>query len=301
MRLEDQRESTNIEDRRGARGGGGLGGMVGGRRGGIGLGTIVIAIIAAWLFGINPLTVMGLLSGGGAPVMAPAQQAAPAQGAGNTGPLSDEMGRFVSKVLASTEDVWNVQLPKQLGMQYRAPVLQLFDGRTTTACGLGSAASGPFYCPGDQKVYLDTSFYRILKDRMGAPGDTAQAYVIAHEVGHHVQNMLGVMAKTEQMRGRMTEEQNNAISVRVELQADCFAGVWAHFASGKGLFESGDLEEALTAAAAVGDDKLQRESQGYVRPDAFTHGTSRQRMNWFRQGLTTGDMKQCDTFGVRNI
>jgi uncharacterized protein len=299
MRLEDQRESSNIEDRRGARGGlGGLGGMVGGRRGGVGLGTIVIALIAAWLFGINPMTVMGLLGGGVGPMQAPAQQQAAPVAAG---PMSDEMGKFVSKVLASTEDVWKVELPKQMNLQYRAPTLTLFEGRTPTACGTGDTASGPFYCPGDQKIYLDTSFYRILKERMGAPGDTAQAYVIAHEVAHHVQNMLGIMAKVDQLRTRMSQEQNNAISVRVELQADCLAGVWAHFVAGKNIFESGDLEEALMAAAAVGDDKLQRESQGYVRPDSFTHGTSQQRATWFKQGLQTGDVKQCDTFSACNI
>jgi predicted metalloprotease len=295
MRLEDQRESTNVQDRRGS-GGGGLGGMLGGRRGGIGIGTIVIAFIAAWLFGINPMTVMSLLGGGGS-VLAPTQQTAPARG----GPMTDEMGKFVSKVLASTEDVWKVQLPKQVGANYREPGLVLFSGTTPTACGTGSTASGPFYCPGDQKVYLDIRFFETLRSRMGAPGDTAQAYVIAHEVGHHVQNLLGVMAKVDQLRPRMSEQENNAISVRVELQADCFAGVWANFQANRGVFEQGDLEEALNAAAAVGDDKLQREAQGYVRPDAFTHGTSKQRATWFRQGLQTGDMKQCDTFSARNL
>jgi uncharacterized protein len=297
MKWEGQRESSNVEDRRGAGGaGGGLGGMIGGRRGGIGLGTIVIAFIAAWLFGINPMTVMGLL-GGGSVGMAP-QQAAPAQ----RGPVADEMGKFVSTILASTEDVWKTLAPAQLGMQYREPALVLFSDRTPTACGTGSTASGPFYCPGDQKVYIDLRFFETLRSRMGAPGDTAQAYVIAHEVGHHVQNLMGIMRKVDQLRPRMSEQENNAISVRVELQADCFAGVWAHHSQkAKGWFEQGDLEEALNAAAAVGDDKLQREAQGYVRPDAFTHGTSKQRATWFRQGLQSGDMKQCDTFGVRSV
>ncbi|MFM2400205.1 MAG: hypothetical protein RL341_2362 [Pseudomonadota bacterium] len=294
MKWEGERQSSNVEDRRGA--GGGLGGMLGGRRGGIGIGTIVIAFIAAWLFGINPMTVMSLLGGGGP--MAPAQQSAPAK----TGPVSDELGRFVSAVLGSTEDVWKTELPRQLGAQYREPKLVLFDNRTPTACGTGSTASGPFYCPGDQKVYIDLRFFETLRSRMGAPGDTAQAYVIAHEVGHHVQNLMGIMAKVDQLRARMSEAENNAISVRVELQADCFAGVWAHHSQkAKGWFEQGDLEEALNAAAAVGDDKLQREAQGYVRPDAFTHGTSKQRATWFRQGLQSGDMKQCDTFGARSI
>jgi uncharacterized protein len=297
MKWEGERQSGNVEDRRGTGGGGGLGGMLGGRRGGIGIGTIVIAFVAAWLFGINPMTVMSLLGGGGS-VVAPSQQSAPAR----SGPVADELGRFVSTVLASTEDVWKTELPRQLGAQYREPRLVLFSGMTPTACGTGNTASGPFYCPGDQKVYIDLRFFETLRSRMGAPGDTAQAYVIAHEVGHHVQNLMGIMAKVDQLRARMSEAENNAVSVRVELQADCFAGVWAHHSQkAKGWFDQGDLEEAMNAAAAVGDDKLQREAQGYVRPDAFTHGTSKQRATWFRQGLQSGDMKQCDTFGVRNI
>jgi uncharacterized protein len=295
MKWEGERQSSNVEDRRGASGG--LGGMMGGRRGGIGIGTIVIAFIAAWLFGINPMTVMSLLGGGGGSMVS-----APPAAQGKRGPVEDEMGRFVSTVLASTEDVWKTQAPQQIGMQYREPGLVLFSDRTPTACGTGSTASGPFYCPGDQKVYIDLRFFETLRSRMGAPGDAAQAYVIAHEVGHHVQNLMGIMRKVDQLRPRMSEAENNAISVRVELQADCFAGVWAHHSQkAKGWFEQGDLEEALNAAAAVGDDKLQREAQGYVRPDAFTHGTSKQRATWFRQGLQTGDAKQCDTFSARNI
>ncbi|KPF69505.1 metalloprotease [beta proteobacterium AAP99] len=293
MRWEGERESSNVEDRRGAGGGMGGGPRIGGR--GIGLGTIVIAFVAAWLFGVNPMTVLSLLGGGGGAVQAPVQQQAP--GAGPQ--ANDEMSRFVRVVLASTEDVWR----QQLGSRYREPVLVLFSGRTPTGgCGVGDLAAGPFYCPADQKVYIDLRFYETLRSRLGAPGDTAQAYVIAHEVGHHVQNLLGIMNKVDGLRSRLSEAQNNALSVRVELQADCFAGIWGfHSQKAKGWFDQADIQEAINAAGAVGDDKLQREATGVVRPERFTHGTSEQRARWFMQGYKSGDIRQCDTFAAQAL
>ena len=282
MKLDDHRESGNVEDRRG--------GM--GAKGTIGIGTIVIALIA-WYFGIDPQTVLDV-----AQVAAPPEQRqeAPAQG----GPR-DEMSVFVSRVLASTEDTWEGVF-REGGSSYRAPKLVLFTGATPSACGTGQAAMGPFYCPGDEKVYIDLSFYRDLRDRFRAPGDFAQAYVIAHEVGHHVQKLLGISAKVDGMRGRVSEAQFNRLSVRTELQADCFAGVWAHRAQReRGLLEPGDLEEGLGAAAAIGDDRLQRQSGGRVVPDSFTHGSSAQRVRWFRTGFDTGSLKACDTFAARDL
>ena len=205
------------------------------------------------------------------------------------------MKQFVRTVLASTEDVWSAQF-RQLGGQYRAPTLVLFNDRVDSACGVAGASVGPFYCPGDQKLYLDFAFFDELQTRFRAPGDFAEAYVIAHEVGHHVQRLLGTMDKVDAARGRMSEAQANQLSVRLELQADFLAGVWAHYAQQKGLLEAGDIEEALGAASAVGDDRLQREGQGYVVPDSFTHGTSEQRARWFRKGLESGDIRQGDTF-----
>lgn len=293
MRWEGERESSNVEDRRGAGAGpSGAGRRIGGR--GIGLGTIVIAFVAAWLFGVNPMTVLNLLGGGGG-VPAPAQQRAP--GAGPQ--ANDEMSRFVRVVLASTEDVWRAQL----GPRYREPVLVLFSDRTATGgCGVGDLAAGPFYCPADQRVYIDLRFYETLRSRLGAPGDTAQAYVIAHEVGHHVQNLLGIMNKVDGLRSRLSEAQNNALSVRVELQADCFAGIWGfHSQKAKGWFDQADIQEAINAAGAVGDDKLQRQATGVVRPESFTHGSSEQRARWFMQGYRTGDIRQCDTFAAQSL
>jgi uncharacterized protein len=295
MKIEGERESTNVEDRRG----GGGGGMRMGRTGGVGIGGIVIAFIAAWLFGINPMTVLGLLGGGGSSTQAPVQQ-----GATGGQPANDPQTKLLRVVLASTEDVWRTQLPQQIGKQYPPPALVLFSGRTSTqGCGVGETAAGPFYCPGDRKLYLDTQFFSTLKTRLGAPGDFAQAYVIAHEVGHHLQNVLGIMDKTDQLRGRMSQQQyDTQVSVRVELQADCLAGVWAHHAQDmRSLMQQGDLEEAITAAGAVGDDKLQRQSTGTARPETFTHGTSGQRTAWFTQGFKSGQIKQCDTFAVKQI
>jgi len=294
MKWEGNRQSDNVEDARGSGGGGGRGFPIGGGRG-IGLGTIAIALVAGWVFGINPLTVLGLLSGGGGP--APVQQQAPA----GKPPADDQMARFVSTVLADTEDVWREQF-KALGGTYREPKLRLFRGSEPTACGTGQAAMGPFYCPGDQKVYIDLSFYETMRTRLGAPGDFAQAYVIAHEVGHHVQNLMGITSKIDSMRGRVSEAQQNAMSVRLELQADCFAGVWAHHAqAARQILEEGDVEEALNAASQIGDDTLQRKSQGTVQPETFTHGTSAQRVTWFKKGLTTGSVQQCNTFEARQL
>jgi predicted metalloprotease len=296
MKWEGNRESDNVEDARDSGGGGGGGGgfSFGGGRG-IGLGTVAIAVVAGWIFGINPLTVLGLLSGGGSP--APQVQQAPA----HRPPVDDKMAKFVSVVLADTEDVWRAQF-KQMGGTYREPKLVLFRGSVPTGCGQGQAAMGPFYCPGDQKVYIDLGFYETMRTRLGAPGDFAQAYVIAHEVGHHVQNLLGITGKVDGMRGRVSEAQQNALSVRLELQADCFAGIWAHDAqSARQILEQGDLEEALNAASQIGDDTLQRKSRGTVQPETFTHGTSAQRVTWFKKGLQTGLVNQCNTFEARQL
>ncbi len=295
MKWEGQEQSSNIEDRRGA-GGGGMGmPRIGGR--GIGLGTIVIAVLAGWIFGINPLTVLGLLSGGGPAEVVQAPQRAPA---GQPGAKpKDAEAQFVSTVLRDTEVVWG-KMFQASNASYQEPTLVLFRGATRSACGVGESAMGPFYCPGDAKVYLDLDFFETLSRRMGAPGDFAQAYVVAHEVGHHVQNLMGVTAKIDSMRGRISQVEMNRLSVRVELQADCLAGVWAHHSQkGKGWLDAGDLQEAMNAAAQIGDDTLQRKSQGTVVPESFTHGTSEQRMTWFKRGLDSGSVKQCDTFSAR--
>ncbi len=289
MRWEGNRESGNVEDLRGG-GGGGFG--LGGRS--IGIGTIVVALIGGAVLGINPLTLLGILSGGPAPQV---QQQAPARGV----PANDQMARFVSVVLADTEDVWK-QLFSQGGAAYREPRLVLFRGAVQTACGQGQSAMGPFYCPADQKVYIDLDFYETLRSRMGAPGDFAQAYVIAHEVGHHVQHQLGITGKVEQLRARSSRAEANAMSVRLELQADCFAGVWAHHAqNARQILEQGDVEEAMNAAARIGDDALQRSAGRAVVPESFTHGTSQQRQRWFATGLQAGSVKACDTFSARTL
>ena len=297
MKWEGNRESDNVEDRRAGGGSGGFGGgggMLGGRN--IGIGTIVVALLGGWIFGINPLTILGMLSGEGAPT-AQVQQQSPAQ----RPPADDRMAAFVSTVLADTEDVWKDLFAKG-GATYQEPQLVLFRGATQTACGQGQAAMGPFYCPADQKVYIDLGFYETLKSRLGAPGDFAQAYVIAHEVGHHVQNLLGINSKMNQMRSRVSQAEYNVLSVKLELQADCFAGVWAYHAqTSRQILEQGDVEEAMNAAAKIGDDALQRGGSGAVLPESFTHGTSAQRQRWFDTGLKTGSVKACDTFNARNI
>ena len=291
MKWEGNRQSDNVEDRRDG-GGGGLGGLIGGR--GVGIGTIVVALVGGWVFGINPMTILSLLSGG-----APTEQAS--QAPAHKPPADDRMASFVSTILADTEDVWKDVFSRG-NATYQQPHLVLFRGSTPTSCGQGQAAMGPFYCPADQKVYIDLGFYETLKTRLGAPGDFAQAYVIAHEVGHHVQNLLGISAKMDQMRGRVSPAEYNAMSVRLELQADCLAGVWAHHAqNARKLLEQGDVEEAMNAAARIGDDALQRGSGGAVVPESFTHGTSAQRQRWFGTGLQNGSVKGCDTFAARNL
>ena len=290
MKWEDQERSSNVEDRR-SQGMGGGKPRIGGR--GIGLGSIVIALLAGWIFGINPLTVLGVLSGDGGAVAPQAQQA---PGPAKAPPPEDKAAAFVSVVLRDTEQVWGKVLQAS-GSQYKEPKLVLFRGATPSACGTGEAAMGPFYCPGDSKVYLDLEFFDTLSKRMGAPGDFAQAYVVAHEVGHHLQNLMGITGKVDAMRGRVPEAQMNALSVRVELQADCLAGVWAHHSQkGKGWLDQGDIQEAMNAAAQIGDDTLQRQSSGRVRPESFTHGSAQQRMTWFKRGLDSGTFNQCNTF-----
>ena len=295
MKWEGNRESDNVEDRRGSSGGGGgLGGLLGGRS--IGIGTIVVALVGGWIFGINPLTILGVLSG-----EAPTAQVAQ-PGPVQRPPADDRMGKFVSTVLADTEDVWKDVFARG-GATYKEPRLVLFRGQTSTGgCGAGQAAMGPFYCPADQKVYIDLAFYETLTKRLGAPGDFAQAYVIAHEVGHHVQNLLGISGKMEQMRSRVSKTEFNALSVRLELQADCFAGVWANQAQNqRQILQQGDVEEAMNAAAKIGDDALARSSGGAVVPESFTHGTSAQRQKWFDNGLKNGSVKACDTFSAKNL
>ena len=300
MKWDGQRESSQIEDRRGSGGGGRGGGgiRVGGGRG-VGLGTIAVALVAGWVFGINPGTIIGVLGGleGAAPG---ATQQAPAPGATRSAP-QDENARFVSTVLASTEDIWQETFQAS-GRDYRKPVLVLYRGSTRSACGTGQAAMGPFYCPGDEKVYLDLGFFETMRRQLGAPGDFAQAYVVAHEVGHHVQHLLGITARVDALRGRQSEAQANAMSVRLELQADCFAGVWAgRSQQAKNWLEQGDLEEAMNAASQIGDDTLQQNAGGAVRPESFTHGSSAQRMRWFQRGFQSGQVSQCDTFQARSL
>ena len=291
MRWEGNRESDNVEDRRGEGGGGG-GFGIGGR--GIGIGTIVLALIGWGVFGINPLTTIGVLSGGGG-------QQVQQQGPAKAPPSGDRQAQFVSVVLADTEDVWG-QIFAQAGQRYQAPKLVLFSGAVATACGTGQSAMGPFYCPGDFKVYLDMDFFNTLSQELGAPGDFAKAYVIAHEVGHHVQNLTGVSGKVDAMRGRISQRDQNALSVRLELQADCYAGVWAHHANkARSILENGDIESAVNAAQRIGDDALQRKSSGTVVPDSFTHGSSAQRVRWFTTGIQTGSVKACDTFNAQGV
>jgi predicted metalloprotease len=289
MRLDDEAESQNVEDRRGGFGGGGFGGPKT-----IGIGTVIIALAASYFFGIDPSVIMQ-----GASVLQGQQP--PQQQQVNRPPANDQMTVFTRKVLGNTERTWEHIFETELNRRYDPPKLVLFSGATPTACGTGQSAMGPFYCPGDHKVYIDLAFYDELRQRFGAGGDFAQAYVIAHEIGHHVQNLLGVSDKVDAARRRMGQAQANQLSVRMELQADCLAGVWAANAqrANQQLLEPGDIEQGLKAAAAIGDDRLQRQAQGYVVPEAFTHGTSEQRVRWLRQGLTTGDIRKCDTFAAR--
>lgn len=279
MKWEKFRRSSNVEDRRGVRGGGK--GLLGG-----GIGGIVILLVA-WYFGLDPQMLMQgaqMLDSGGS-----------AQGEALQ-PGQDPQSELVAHVLGDTEDVWNALFAQQ-GGQYRAPRLILFSDATPTACGMGQSAMGPFYCPPDEQVYIDLNFFRDLHQRFGAPGDFAQAYVVAHEVGHHVQNLMGLSGQVHQARQRLSEAEGNALSVKLELQADCFAGLWAHHAETRFQFlEAGDVEEALTAAAAIGDDRLQQQSGGRVVPESFTHGSSAQRVQWFQTGFRHGQVAACDTF-----
>lgn len=293
MKLDGLNESNDIEDRRGQSGGGGLGGLIGGG-GRLGIGSMILAALAYFIFGVSPSTTLSGLEMVNS--SAPTSQAAP-----KGDYAKDEAAVFVSKILQSTKDVWKNEFA-QAGGSYQAPVLVLYEGATQTACGTGQSAAGPFYCPGDQKIYLDTSFFRQMSQQMGAGGDFAAAYVIAHEVGHHVQNQMGIEEKVNARRARVSEAEGNALSVKVELQADCFSGVWAAKAHAQNQFiESGDIEEGLNAANKIGDDYLQKQAQGYAVPDSFTHGTSAQRVRWFKQGLKTADWEQCDTFRAKAL
>lgn len=287
MRWKGRRQSSNVEDRRGESGGRRRGVAMGG-----GLGMIILVIVVA-LLGGDPMSLLQQLDTGATV----SQSSGPAELTAE----QREMSQFVSVVLADTEDVWNA-LFRQMGRRYEEPSLVLFSGSVQSACGYASAASGPFYCPADRKVYIDLIFYEELKRKFGAPGDFAQAYVIAHEVGHHVQNLLGTSREVQSMRGRLSEEDYNKLSVRLELQADYYAGVWAHHAQRmKQILEEGDIEEAMQAANAIGDDTLQKRARGYVVPDSFTHGTSEQRQRWFLKGLQSGDISGGDTFNTRDL
>jgi hypothetical protein len=284
MRWRGRRASQNVEDRRG-KGGGKK--MIGG-----GMGTILILLVV-WFLGGNPLELLGLLTGGNSPVSSSQPYQPTAE--------EDELAQFVSVVLADCEDVWS-DIFRQNGAEYRKPKLVLYTGMVQSACGTNSAATGPFYCPGDEKIYIDLSFYKELQEKFHAPGDFAMAYVLAHEVGHHVQNLLGTSGKVMRLRNQMSKTEFNQYLVRLELQADFYAGVWAHHAQKQfNILEEGDIDEAMNAASAVGDDRIQKQSQGYVVPDAFTHGTSEQRKRWFLKGYRSGDIRQGDTFAANEL
>jgi predicted metalloprotease len=312
MEWRGRRQSGNIEDRRGAGGMGGFGGQGprinlgfpggGGRGGGLGIGAVVVILVIGWIAGINPLELLGGLEGGGGPssLGGPTSTQQSGQQSGQMGAPTVERGEFVATILADTEDVWTELLPKS-GVNYEPPTLVLFTNSTQSACGFASQAAGPFYCPGDHKVYIDLGFYDELANRFQAPGDFAEAYVIAHEIGHHVQNLLGILPKVDKQRQAAGETEANALSVRLELQADCFAGIWAQQEEKRGVLEVGDIDEALNAASQIGDDTLQKESQGYVVPDSFTHGTSAQRSRWFKRGYNQGDISSCDTFAASDL
>jgi predicted metalloprotease len=280
MQLGDQEPSGNVEDRRGI-------GVVGG---GLGVGAIVIGLVAYFL-GFDPSAVLNV-----------AEQVAPQRETREApkGAPADEMGQFVAKILGSTEAVWG-KIFQESKSQYRPPTLVLYDGQVRSACGMAQSAVGPFYCPGDEKLYLDLAFFRDLQARFHAPGDFAQAYVIAHEVGHHVQKLTGTFQQLEAARGRGSQTDMNQISVRMELQADCYAGVWGHYAGTMNQLESGDIAEALNAATAIGDDRLQKQTQGRVVPESFTHGSSEQRVRWFKRGMDSGRPKDCDTFSAGSL
>ncbi len=299
MRLDDVGQSDNVEDRRGMGGGG----MV--RGGGLGIGGMLLAGALAWFLGVDPRLIMGgaeLVSRGTGGLTQGSQQ-------GRTGPVQDQLGQFASKVFEANEQVWRQVLPAQAGQvvrngagqRYVEPRLVLFTGATRSGCGGAQSAMGPFYCPNDRSVYLDLSFFQEMAQRMRAGGDFAYTYVIAHEVGHHIQNQLGILPQVQERQRQVSRREANALSVRVELMADCLAGVWAHHARNMIKLDEGDVREAMNAASAIGDDKLQKQAQGYVVPDSFTHGSSEQRTRWFMQGLRSGQMGQCNTFSARDV
>ena len=287
MRWRDLRQSENVEDERGTSSGRGRGGLK------LGAGSLIAVVVVSFLLGKNPLEVLSMLQPQDGPSVSSQQRQVPAGAA-------DEGKQFVSAILGDTEDTWG-NLFKQMGGQYQRPKLVLFRDAVSSACGQGSASMGPFYCSGDSQVYLDLSFFDELHNRFGAPGDLAQAYVIAHEIGHHLQNLMGISEKVAQKRAQLGEAGSNALSVRQELQADCFAGVWGYYAAKRNLLETGDVEEGIKAATAIGDDRLQKQARGYVTPESFTHGSSAQRVKWFRTGLESGDIKQCNTFAVAKL
>ena len=286
MRWKDGRRSTNIEDRRGRR-------IPGGAKGG-GIGIIILALVGMY-FGLDPAMILNMGEAIQAPSTDSATRTVPVD------PRQEQEKEFISVVLADTEDVWG-QVFKELGGTYEKPKLVLFTGAVQSACGFAQSAMGPFYCPGDRKVYIDLAFYDDLKNQLDSPGDFAQAYVVAHEIGHHVQKLLGISGKVDALRRKLSKKDFNKVSVRLELQADCFAGVWANRANRmRNILEPGDIEEALNTASHIGDDRLQKQSRGYVTPDSFTHGSSAQRVRWFRQGFESGDIRACDTFAARTL
>ena len=295
MRWEDYRQSENVEDRRG--GGGEYAGLPGGR-GGIGIGTMVVLGLLGWALGIDPRILIGgaEMIGGIGGRSAPTQEQRK-----SAGPPQDEMGKFVSAVLAQNEDIWTKVLPQQANRKYVQPKLVLFSGVDRSGCGTAQSAMGPFYCPNDQRVYLDLSFFQEMQRKLGGGGDFAYAYVVAHEVGHHIQNLLGILPKVNELRQRLSERESNALSVRVELQADCFAGVWAYNIQAMDRIEPGDIDEAMRTASAIGDDKLQQQGRGVVVPDSFTHGSSAQRTRWFNTGFKSGSLQSCDTFRTNQL
>jgi len=297
MKWEDYRQSENLEDRRGGGGGGDFAGLPGGR-GGLGIGTMVVLGLVGWALGIDPRLLIGgaEMIGGIGGRQAPTQETRR-----SAGPPADEMGRFVSAVLAQNEDVWTKLLPQQANRRYEQPRLVLFDRVTSSACGRAQSAMGPFYCPPDKRVYLDTSFFQEMQRKLGGGGDFAYAYVIGHEVAHHIQNLIGILPKANELRERSGEREANLISVRIELQADCFAGVWANHVQAMGRIDAGDIDQAMKTASAIGDDRLQKASQGQIVPDSFTHGSSAQRTRWFTTGLRSGSMQSCDTFRTNQL
>jgi predicted metalloprotease len=300
MRLEDFRKSDNVEDRTGSNSGGD--GFSFGGGAGLSGGALVIIVIVSLLFGVNPLTLIGGLDT--VPSPPPSGQPAPGYGPQYGGGARPDVPRspakeLAARVLGDTEDVWGAVF-QSMGKRYEPPTLVLFSGAVPSACGRASASVGPFYCQADRRLYLDTAFFDELARRFRAPGDFAEAYVIAHEVGHHVQNLTGIMQRFDAQSARLDERGRKAMSVRLELQADCYAGVWGYFAQQRNKLEAGDVEEGFAAAAAVGDDRIQKSTQGYVVPDSFTHGSAAQRLNWFKVGLASGDMRRCDTFAMRD-